>query len=87
MKTVQMVAIEKVRVINSRARSEVKFKELVGNIAKVGLKRPITVSPREDSPDNSILSAAREGWRPVSPSATRRSPRSSWTRPCRIDTS
>jgi len=52
MKTVQMVAIEKVRVINSRARSEVKFKELVGNIAKVGLKRPITVSPREDSPAN-----------------------------------
>ena len=52
MKTVQMVAIEKVRVINSRARSEVKFKELVSNISKVGLKRPITVSPREGSPDN-----------------------------------
>ena len=52
MKTVQMIAIEKVRVINSRARSEVKFKELVGNISKVGLKRPITVSPREDVADS-----------------------------------
>jgi ParB family chromosome partitioning protein len=48
MKTVQMVSIEKVRVINSRVRNEVKFKELTGNIGKVGLKRPITVSPRED---------------------------------------
>jgi ParB family chromosome partitioning protein len=51
MKTVQIVAIEKVRVINSRVRSEVKFKELTGNIGKVGLKRPITVSPRADGSD------------------------------------
>jgi ParB family chromosome partitioning protein len=48
MKTVQMVSIEKVRVINSRARSDVKFQEMVSNISKVGLKKPITISRRGD---------------------------------------
>ena len=48
MKTVQMVSIDKIRVINSRVRSDVKFQEMVTNISKVGLKKPITICRRGD---------------------------------------
>lgn len=47
MTTVQLVPIEKIRVINARGRSKAKFREIVENISKVGLKKPITVSRRE----------------------------------------
>ena len=47
MTAVQLVPIEKIRVINSRSRNKAKFREIVENIAKVGLKKPITVSRRE----------------------------------------
>lgn len=48
MKNVQMVPIDKIRIINARARSDVKFQEMVTNISKVGLKKPITVSTRSE---------------------------------------
>jgi ParB family chromosome partitioning protein len=48
MKKVQIIPIEKVRVINGRARSDVKFQEMVTNMSKVGLKKPITVSRRTE---------------------------------------
>jgi ParB family chromosome partitioning protein len=44
MTTVQIVPIDQIRIINGRGRSKVKFREIVENIAKVGLKKPITVS-------------------------------------------
>ena len=47
MTTVQLVPIEKIRVINARGRSKAKFREIVENIAKICLKKPITVSRRE----------------------------------------
>lgn len=47
MTTVQLVPIDKIRVINARGRSKGKFREIVENIAKIGLKKPITVSRRE----------------------------------------
>ena len=47
MTTVQLVPIENIRVINARGRSKAKFREIVENISKVGLKKPITVSRRE----------------------------------------
>ena len=47
MTSVQLVSIEKIRVINSRSRSKTKFREIVENISKVGLKKPITVSRRD----------------------------------------
>lgn len=46
MSAVQMIAIEKIRVLNPRARSKAKFSEIVTNVSKVGLKRPVTVCPR-----------------------------------------
>jgi ParB family transcriptional regulator, chromosome partitioning protein len=48
MNKVQMVPIERIRVINARARSDVKFQEMVTNISKIGLKKPITVSRRTE---------------------------------------
>lgn len=47
MTKVQLVPIDKIRVINARGRSKGKFREIVENIAKIGLKKPITVSRRE----------------------------------------
>jgi len=45
---VQLIPISQIRVLNSRSRSKVKFQAMVSNISHVGLKRPITVSPRTD---------------------------------------
>lgn len=48
---VQMIPIAKIRVINPRSRSKVKFREIVDNMSKVGLKMPITVGRRGESED------------------------------------
>jgi ParB family chromosome partitioning protein len=45
---IQMIPVERVRVLNPRERNKRKYKQIVGNIADIGLKRPITVSPRPD---------------------------------------
>lgn len=45
---VQLIPISQIRVLNPRSRGKAKFQEMVNNIATVGLKRPITVSPRKD---------------------------------------
>lgn len=49
MMNVQMVPIESIRVINARSRNKGRFREIMENIAKVGLKKPITVSRRNGS--------------------------------------
>lgn len=49
MSTVQMLPINKIRVLNPRARNRAKFAEIVTNVSKVGLKKPITVCPRPGS--------------------------------------
>jgi ParB family chromosome partitioning protein len=47
MTAVQMIPISTIRVLNPRARNKAKFSEIVTNVSKVGLKRPVTVCPRE----------------------------------------
>jgi ParB family chromosome partitioning protein len=42
----KVIPIEKIRILNPRARNQRNFHEIVNSIAQVGLKRPITVSPR-----------------------------------------
>jgi ParB family chromosome partitioning protein len=49
MTAIQMIPIKKIHVINPRARNKAKFGEIVTNMSKVGLKKPITVAPREGS--------------------------------------
>jgi len=42
---ITIVPIDQVRVLNPRARDQHRHKQIVANIAQVGLKKPITVSP------------------------------------------
>jgi|APFEC2959095136_1045048.scaffolds.fasta_scaffold02242_3 ParB family chromosome partitioning protein len=44
---VETIPIERIDVINPRVRNKKIFKEIVSNIAELGLKRPITVSRRD----------------------------------------
>lgn len=45
-KQATLIPTERIRVLNPRVRNRRNFGEIVDNIAKVGLKRPITVSRR-----------------------------------------
>lgn len=42
---IQMIPIEKINILNPRVRNQKLFAEFRGNISKVGLKRPVTVTP------------------------------------------
>jgi len=43
---VEWIAIGRITVVNPRLRNKKAFKEIVENIAQIGLKRPITVTRR-----------------------------------------
>lgn len=43
--TIQMIPLDQIRVLNPRVRNRQVFARLVENIAAIGLKRPITVTP------------------------------------------
>src|SRR4030081_1054436 len=47
--SVEMIAIERITVINPRVRNKKIFKEIISNISELGLKKPITVTRREDA--------------------------------------
>ena len=42
---VQFIPIDQINVVNTRSRGKEKFKEIISSIKKLGLKKPITVSP------------------------------------------
>lgn len=44
----QMIPIDRIEVLNPRERNNKVFDEIVGNIKSIGLKKPITVTPRTD---------------------------------------
>ena len=46
---VEMIPIDKVTVVNPRVRNDRSFREIVDNISRVGLKRPITVTRRTEA--------------------------------------
>lgn len=46
---VEMIPISRVTVVNPRTRNKANFKEIVDNISKIGLKRPITVTRRAEA--------------------------------------
>jgi ParB family transcriptional regulator, chromosome partitioning protein len=48
--SVEMIPVDRVVVINPRVRNKKIFKEIIANIAEIGLKKPITVT-RRDEPD------------------------------------
>jgi ParB family transcriptional regulator, chromosome partitioning protein len=51
-KRVKTIPIDQIRVLNPRVRNRRNFQEIVQSIANVGLKRPITVSPRKSEADS-----------------------------------
>jgi ParB family chromosome partitioning protein len=46
---VRMIPLERIFVVNPRERGKRKFKQIVENIASLGLKKPITVTPKDSS--------------------------------------
>jgi ParB family chromosome partitioning protein len=46
--TVQMIPVAKITVVNPRVRNRKVFKEIIANIAQVGLKKPITLTKHTD---------------------------------------
>jgi ParB family chromosome partitioning protein len=46
---IEMIPVELITVVNPRVRNKKKFKEITSNIAEIGLKRPITVTRRNEA--------------------------------------
>ncbi|MBV8501152.1 MAG: ParB/RepB/Spo0J family partition protein [Burkholderiales bacterium] len=58
----QMIPIDQIEVLNPRDRNERVFDEIVGNIRLLGLKKPVTVTPRvEDNGRRYYLLICGEG--------------------------
>jgi ParB family chromosome partitioning protein len=49
MRTIEMIPVDKIQVLNPRVRNRRTHQEIIENIRKIGLKRPITVSRRNGS--------------------------------------
>jgi ParB family transcriptional regulator, chromosome partitioning protein len=45
-KQVTLIPTDRIRILNPRVRNRRTFEAMVENIARIGLKRPITVAPR-----------------------------------------
>lgn len=58
---VQMIPIDKIRVINSRERDRAKHDQIKESIATVGLKKPIQVSRRSESNEDGFDLVYGEG--------------------------
>lgn len=43
---IEMIPIDRVNIVNPRERNKKSFRDIVDNIAKIGLKKPITVTRR-----------------------------------------
>lgn len=46
---VEMIPVDKITVVNPRIRNKRGFRDIVDNIAQIGLKRPITVTRRAEA--------------------------------------
>lgn len=57
----QMIPVERIRVLNPRDRNTQVFEEIVGNIKALGLKKPVTVTPRTDASGPYFLLICGEG--------------------------
>jgi ParB family transcriptional regulator, chromosome partitioning protein len=44
---IELIPVDRINVVNPRLRNKKTFREIVSNIAQIGLKRPITVTPRQ----------------------------------------
>ena len=53
----RMIPLDRIEVLNPRERNQRKFTAIVENIGAIGLKKPVTVTPRtgEDGAERSVL--------------------------------
>jgi ParB family chromosome partitioning protein len=58
---VQDVPLDRIDILNPRERKQRVFQELVASIRTLGLKKPITVTPRGDPPDERYLLICGQG--------------------------
>ena len=49
---VHMIPVESIEVVNPRQRGRKKFQQIANNIAKLGLKKPITITPKNQQQPN-----------------------------------
>lgn len=49
VQAIEWIAIDRIAIVNPRTRNKKVFKEIVDNIAEIGLKRPITVTRRVEA--------------------------------------
>ena len=61
----RMIPLNRIEVLNPRERNQRKFSLIVDNIGAVGLKKPVTVTPRpgNDGAERYSLFAAKGGSR------------------------
>ncbi len=48
---VHMIRLDQITIVNPRQRGRTKFRQIVDSIAKLGLKKPITVTPKKPDAD------------------------------------
>jgi ParB family transcriptional regulator, chromosome partitioning protein len=59
---VQMIPIDKITVLNHRLRGKKKFRQIVANIAQIGLKKPITLAAyQSDDGETRYFTGCGEG--------------------------
>lgn len=46
---VEMIPIDRITIVNPRVRNKRSFRDIIDNIAQLGLKKPITVSRRVEA--------------------------------------
>jgi ParB family chromosome partitioning protein len=52
--TVQLIPVSEINVLNPRSRNHFTFQTIVSNISNIGLKKPITVSRRNECADGKL---------------------------------
>src|SRR4030081_2916058 len=58
VRTIKTIPINEIRYLNPRVRNRRNFQEIVQSIARIGLKRPITVSPGKTEADSASYDLA-----------------------------
>ena len=54
-KEIKLIPLDKIAVVNPRDRGKKKFRQIVNNIANIGLKKPITVTRKPSSAEEYLL--------------------------------
>jgi ParB family chromosome partitioning protein len=54
-KEIRQISLDKISVVNPRERGQKKFRQIAKNIGNIGLKKPITVTPKPGSKDRFLL--------------------------------